>query len=563
MAARMPRYQSTDPRVTAMILTDSAMMISTLKSIALEQPFEIQQFLENRVLEIWYQNRGFREANLDIPEITTANERFVSSVHEFRNALNVNKEFVIFKVLVGFQSVFHHMWEDKNIDIENDKKIRNKDQIELVGHINQSTWRVWKRRLTKAMSVKSNDMATFPPLIDFLEQLATQQPYLLLDLLRDRTAVPNWIVPYIASILVNAGATNDVETTFMGWIRKGEYVTEIATAIISMGSDDEKLVKKVTEKAIQQNDIRACIALIEAAVRNFTKNELLWCEYVFFPCLEVLSCSNNYDWINRTWFSVQENSLFSSLSEEQSIKLLDSIVSLDSIDYRVERILNVVAERFRTGVLEWFSKRMQLSNDKTSSEYSPIPFKLNELKETLKPYASDIVTELRSWYDNPDIQNFWRASQLISKIYPDFDPPLPEVLEEMVRTGDNDTLNFLTKILEGFSGQESFVYFLKEFLRSPFATSEIENAVESLVFETGVVSGFYGRAQTYQNKIELLTSWLEDEERISQFATKQIRTLEKHVALETRRTQQEIALRRLKFGEDISDEFEGPGSSVN
>ena len=557
-ATRMPQHQEADPKLTAMILTDSAATITALQSIALDQPFEIRQDLENKIFKVWRWNRILSNAQSGIHEVAVAHERFTSSVYDFCNALNSDEEFVIFKVLVGHQSVFPHMWEEENSDRRKNKDIRNKEQDKLINGIDQSNWEIWKRRLTQAGSVKSNDMATFPPLIRFLEQLAIHRPDFALNLLCDRDMMPRWSARHIANALWKAGVRNDVVSILKGWIIEGRYVTEVATALVSMDRADRELIEKTTEKAIELKDVEACVDLMDASVRNFSENEPLWREQVFLRCLNTLTTLNNYSWVDRIRYS-QEDSLFESLSEDQSRVLLEAIVGLPSIDFEVERILKVIAKRFHKVVLEWFRARIVMSNDTSNSNYSPLPFAFHELGETLRPYATDILLELRSWHEDPEVSDFWQASRLISQIYPDFDIPLPETLEELVRNGDNDTLIFLTSVLGGFNGQDSFVSFLKELLRSPSATDEIENALEPLVNETGVMTGNFGPAQTYQKKIELLTSWLDDDvERVSKFAEKQIQYFEQCVASETRRAQEEVALRRLDFGEDITDDIGGP-----
>ena len=556
-AAQMPRHQEVTPELTTMILADSAAMIAALQPIALEQPFEIRQDLESRVLNVWHWNRSLSDAQLGIPELAAAYERFASSVRDFRNALNSNEEFVIFKVLVGYQSIFPHMWEEENSDYQKNETIRNEEQDKLIDGIDQSNWEIWKQRIAQAGNVKSNDWATFPPLGRFLKQLAIHQPDLALNLLCDRDMMPRWTVQPIANALWKA-AKNDVVSILKGWIIEGRYVTEVATALVSMDGADRELIEKTVEKAIELKDMEACVNLMDASVRNFSENAPLWREQVFFRCLNTLATLSNYSWVDRTRYS-QEDSLFESFSEDQSRILLDAITGLPSIDFEVERILKVIAKQFYKVVLEWFRARIVMSNDTSNSNYSPIPFAFHELGETLRPYATDILLELRSWYDDPEVSNFWQASRLISQIYPDFDTPLPETLEELVRNGDSDTLIFLTSVLEGFNGQDSFVSFLKELLRSPSATDEIEGALEPLVNETGVMTGNFGPAQTYQKKIELLTSWLEDDvERVSKFAEKQIHYFEQCVALETRRAQGEIALRRLEFGEGIMDDIGEP-----
>ena len=71
--------------------------------------------------------------------------------------------------------------------------------------------------------------------------------------------------------------------------------------------------------------------------------------------------------------------------------------------------------------------------------------------------------------------------------------------------------------------------------------------------------GEFGVANTYQAKADQLRTWLEDDNnRVSTFAAREIRSLERMVAVETRRAQEDIAMRKLQYGESLDgNESEG------
>ena len=65
----------------------------------------------------------------------------------------------------------------------------------------------------------------------------------------------------------------------------------------------------------------------------------------------------------------------------------------------------------------------------------------------------------------------------------------------------------------------------------------------------------FGPARAYQAKADRLKPWLDDNsDRVSSFAAREIQSLERQVASETRRAQEEIALRRLDYGEPLDRE---------
>ena len=71
--------------------------------------------------------------------------------------------------------------------------------------------------------------------------------------------------------------------------------------------------------------------------------------------------------------------------------------------------------------------------------------------------------------------------------------------------------------------------------------------------------GEFGPEKTYQAKADLLSPWLEDDnDRVSAFAAREVGSLERRVADETRRAQEGMAMRKLQYGESLDDhELEG------
>jgi hypothetical protein len=72
--------------------------------------------------------------------------------------------------------------------------------------------------------------------------------------------------------------------------------------------------------------------------------------------------------------------------------------------------------------------------------------------------------------------------------------------------------------------------------------------VEIGLQNTGVVSGEFGFAETYRRKKSEIASWLEeDRSRIREFAEQFMTKLDRMIAAEQRRAEQEKELRRREF----------------
>ena len=78
--------------------------------------------------------------------------------------------------------------------------------------------------------------------------------------------------------------------------------------------------------------------------------------------------------------------------------------------------------------------------------------------------------------------------------------------------------------------------------------------------------GEFGAAQTYQTKADLLRPWLDDaNKRVAAFAAREIPSFEHLAASLSRRVQEEIAMRKLQYGEvlDADEAGQMDGAAVD
>ena len=249
--------------------------------------------------------------------------------------------------------------------------------------------------------------------------------------------------------------------------------------------------------------------------------------------------------------AADETSLFSSLDERQAQSLLAALLMVPEIDYHEECILSAIAKRFPEIVLDWFGSRLARSKDEAVTNYSAIPYSFSELREALKLHPQKILTAVRNWYDAPETKGAWGISYFLNRVYPEFDQALTDHLATMVDQHDTDTLQFLVEVLEGFNGRSELLPLLRQILRSPAAPDNIERSIQSLIEDTGVISGEFGFGQAFLGKAEMLEPWLQDDsDRVKRFAKSLIDGLKNRAASENRWSEQEIALRRLRYGEN-------------
>ena len=169
---------------------------------------------------------------------------------------------------------------------------------------------------------------------------------------------------------------------------------------------------------------------------------------------------------------------------------------------------------------------------------------------------------LKSLQENDDVTVRWHASHLLNRIYPGFEDPLQNELSKILESATEDDLDFMATNLVGYEGNADLFPLYRNILASVQCNEEIAKKLSGLIHETGVMSGEYGVVESYRGKIELLTPWRDDpNENVANFAIREIKSLERQVAVETRRAQESIALRKLEYGEPLDNPTPDDGSS--
>ena len=453
IAGSSPQHATYSNDVTAIILDDSAYMLHALIPILTHKPMDVRQDFEQRILNLWRRYRSLPDNLASDAKIAETQTQLIEAVIAIRDALNEDEEFVIFKTLVGFRSVFPHMWEDDGFDFKKDQLIRDERQDELLDSISGATWDVWKQRLGHAAAVQSNDGATFPPLIRFFQQIATRHPALGVDLLTDRDLLPRWTLDPIAIALFETEAREDAKAALLAWAENGDYLPEIASTARFAKTVDRELVLRVAEISRDKTDEHACAMLLEAATRRFGDDKAFWRDEVFFPCLNMLHAAGNHRWIDYTWFSTQGDSLFADLSTAQRTELLETMSSVPNIDYHAEAILLPLARQDHIAVLEYFGRRITGAEEQGRALFDAVPFAFHEVNKAFQPHPKDVLDALRRWNDADGLNTRWQLSHFLSRVYPEFESPLPETLTAMIDGADDDTLGFVISLLEGFEGR--------------------------------------------------------------------------------------------------------------
>ena len=551
-SGRWPQTGALRHEVAIMILADLTHAVERMLPIATEASPNARQDLESMLFQCWRRNRSLPNHLASEPKVVAAHERLTSNMIALREALNADEEFVVFKTIVGYKSIFPHQWKEEIRDVNRDEAIRNQRQAELADGVTQDNWPMWKGRLATAARVKSNDFATFPPYARFLSAIATRQPRLAFELLVDRSILPDWTIKPIASALLVGELRAEVEDLLGQWVDDGRFLSEIAELATSAADKLVALVAKVASRAVNEDDESVCTILVAGAIRRHADDPQFWRDRIFSPCLTVLQKAVDHNWIAYSWDQSGKDSLFANLNVDQSRAVLAAMVRVRHIDYKTEQILESIALTRHQMVLDWFGKRIEIASQEPSFEFESIPFSFEFLREALQPHPRDVLASVRQWFDRDDSAPSLDAMYFLSKIYPELQEPLPSALLDLVHSANAADLVFLAYSIRGFNGRPEMLPILRDLLASETASDDTEDQVSQVLLETGVMTGEFGGAETYKAKVELLEPWLDDKNtRVAKFAAREIHSLKNMVASENRHAQERIAMRKLQYGEPL------------
>jgi hypothetical protein len=161
------------------------------------------------------------------------------------------------------------------------------------------------------------------------------------------------------------------------------------------------------------------------------------------------------------------------------------------------------------------------------------------------------VNRVREWYAQDNKLFRFRGGRVLHDVFPRIGPEIEEPLVSIAREGTDDAIGFVLQILRTYQG-EPFVYGIcKAIIEALPQGDHRVGEIEIILQSTGVVAGQFGFVQAYQRKRDEVSLWLTDERpKVCAFADRYIRTLDRSIAAEQRRSEADYEMRRREWPEE-------------
>jgi hypothetical protein len=238
--------------------------------------------------------------------------------------------------------------------------------------------------------------------------------------------------------------------------------------------------------------------------------------------------------------------------QSETVKFLtDKLTEISYLNWEMQQLLLSIGRREGGGaVLDVFMKRIRMDEEikkekkVTEGRYEAIPYQLDpRLQEFIsqdKDYRRIVSEWVADMSPKRNIYN-WHVSHFLQRIGYGF----TEILMSVIEKGDDSSLKKAARAMHSIEGSDLGLSI--EIARRT-DNQDILSMVATNMYATGVVSGEYGIAITYENKAKELEKYKDDpSDRVRKFVTQLIQSLNKDAIRERQRSDEEKQLRRIEF----------------
>lgn len=551
-ATRFPQRGGAESALRLTILENSVRVARFFASVAQILSHELLQTLEQSFLWLYRHTRLPANAPIEDAPIAAARRAFIEAIFAFRDRINADHDFVVYKTLVGFESVFPPEWEGSPMDYAAKEVYRNKRISELVAEVDATSAEDWLKVLKRCASTKSNDLATFPSFGRFLEELAKIKPEIT-ESYFDR--LDEDLASFLPAMLRGMEVTDRWPATKVRidqWVSQRRYLPQILWHQRFTDKIDVAVIKQALTLAIEDGIDRA---VLHAAEICATRSDVLLREeiaHIFMSAISYLNSKGNTDWVNAIWAHLGKSSLVEALSAEHVDLVLSALVARRSIDHEAEYVLVSIAKRFPEKIIDCFGTRLREREEDEDAvdHYEAVPYSFTTLGPHLAVIGPYLLAQSRAWHREQPEYFQYRGGRLLSIIFPEFTQELEGHLKNELVTGGAATAQFVTDVLAGYRGSPATHELYKLIVESVPADDPVLGAVEVALISTDVVSGEFGMVEAYQQKKAEFQPWLSDlRPRVKAYAEIHDRMLNRMIAAEQRRSEESLEARKRQYGD--------------
>ena len=547
-AGDMPTNAGYTDLLSEVIMDDLAHVIGFFTKVLPELSLETRRRLEVDLHHKFYVYHALPPRMADKPELVMAQSQLVDAITACRAALEADPDFDHYRLLVGHDSVTPIMWAKPGFDYKGAAKERSAGIDALVASVDAMSADDWLARLERFVETRSDDMATFLGLQEFIKKFAAAQPDILLDWMpRMNERLAKWL-PGMLHSLSEAGHGAAVDPLIETWVTEDEHLLSIAWYLQFAEAFRFDLLAIITAKGLAAEDDQILHNVAVAAARQSTKSPDRLFDVIFLPAVQSLSSRGLFGWTGGM-FNWDQLGLLKGLSAEQAESLLALMVDMPHLGGDGEALLAVIAREHVKAVINFIGRRFLHESETGDFRYENLPHTLTYLRAPLAAAPVDVVAAARRWFDDvPNLSQF-RGGRLVAQLFPSLEPPVYQLLYSQIEDS-REGIDFVLSTFQAFKGEKFLHPLLQAIVRLLPPEDELLKIVRIVIDSTDVLIGEYGSVQAQEARKALVAEWETDKhERVRAFAASFVKSADNQLAMERRRADRSSALSKIAYEE--------------
>ena len=200
-------------------------------------------------------------------------------------------------------------------------------------------------------------------------------------------------------------------------------------------------------------------------------------------------------------------------------------------------------------MIDFIGRRFLHERETSDFRYEIPPPSLYYLRAPLAAAPAEIVAAARRWFDaDPSFSEF-RGGRLIAQLFPNSEDPLSPILHSQIEES-REGIEFVLSVLRAFQGKSFLHPLLRAIVGHLPVGDELLGIVEIVIDSSGVLTGDYGRVEAQEARKALVAEWQSDENAaVREFAASFVKSADNQLAMERRRADRSVALRKINYGE--------------
>lgn len=488
--------------------------------------FEIIKEINKQL--IWFKRR-----HSSINELVTLEEK-----------INRNEQFLVFKVLVGFD---HDNFEDLNWRDAREKRIKKIE--EYAASITESSQNFWLGIILDiAKGRRPDKQGEYEYFNQFLYSIALTNSNFTKELITGNEGLLNNMLSHLIAGLWRSDNVYSREKLGI-WIANGEHLLDCVASFFYLDSIELPILDAICSQAIAVKDINVLNEVVRLIILR--KSNSIESKELFIKVIKALYLEKNYWWTNYVWFN--ENSILNNFDDSEHDQMLDILLNCPHIDYHVEQLLIPIANSNPIKIVHFLEKRIQIQNRKKkvwSKNYDAIPHHFSNLGEILNQRSEDCLPTIFTWYKKKHWLYHWEAGELLQKIFPTFKGELESYFLRILPRKEKKEANIMLQVLNRYDGDRSIFGFCKQFIVTYNDEPELLKELMHVLSQTGVVSGEYGFVEAYTQQKKEIRKWNKTKNPyIKQFVKDYVDYLNACISAETKRSDEQVEFMKLEYGQ--------------